>query len=89
CVQVRASRSDTTTRSVARRVRPQAESILHDPPIQRKAPFGAFFASAAPSATFVLSRFNTAPIITLFSERLYGLVRPFSAVSCVTNICVF
>ncbi|MDN0026709.1 MULTISPECIES: hypothetical protein, partial [Serratia] len=72
------------------RVRPQAESILHDPPIQRKAPFGAFFASAAPSATFVLSRFNTAPIvITLFSERLYALVRPFSAVRCVTNICVF
>ncbi|WP_223145762.1 hypothetical protein, partial [Serratia nevei] len=38
---------DTTTRSVARRVRPQAESILHDPPIQEKAPFGAFFVSAA------------------------------------------
>ncbi|WP_261439257.1 hypothetical protein, partial [Serratia marcescens] len=43
----RASRSDTTTRSVARRVRPQAESILHDPPIQKKAPFGAFFVSAS------------------------------------------
>ncbi|MFX2456552.1 hypothetical protein V6287_23375, partial [Serratia marcescens] len=44
------SRSDTTTRSVARRVRPQAESILHDPPIQKKAPFGAFFVSASPQS---------------------------------------
>ncbi|WP_204282136.1 hypothetical protein, partial [Serratia marcescens] len=70
-------------------VRPQAESILHDPPIQKKAPFGAFFASVAPSPTFVLSRFNTAPIITLFSERLYGLVRPFSAVRCAATVCVF
>ncbi|WP_204373326.1 hypothetical protein, partial [Serratia marcescens] len=60
----------------ARRVRPQAESILHDPPIQKKAPFGAFFASAAPSPTFVLSRFNIAPIIIpLFSARLYVLAR--------------
>ncbi|MEG7469980.1 hypothetical protein V6E34_21705, partial [Serratia marcescens] len=59
-VEVRASRSDTTTRSVARRVRPKAESILHDPPIQRKAPFGAFFVSAALTSTFSLfSLFTT------------------------------
>ncbi|MGM1178988.1 hypothetical protein, partial [Serratia marcescens] len=46
--------------------------------------------SPAPSPTFALSRFNTAPIvITLFSERLYGLVRPLSAVSCAANVCVF
>ncbi|WP_219728668.1 hypothetical protein, partial [Serratia marcescens] len=52
------------------RVRPQAESILHDPPIQKKAPFGAFFASAAPQPESLLSRFNTASIgISLFSER--------------------
>ncbi|MEL5390392.1 hypothetical protein PTR08_18865, partial [Serratia ureilytica] len=64
------SRSDTTTRSVARRVRPQAESILHDPPIQRKAPFGAFFASAAPQPESLLSRFNSAPIgIRVFPGR--------------------
>ena len=36
CVQVRAERSETTTHSVARRARPEAESILHDPPIQKK-----------------------------------------------------
>ena len=36
CVQVRAERSETTTHSVARRARPKAESILHDPPIQKK-----------------------------------------------------
>ena len=48
CVQVRAERSETTTHSVARRARPKAESILHDPPIQKKAPFGAFFASVPP-----------------------------------------
>ncbi|MGO2157344.1 MAG: hypothetical protein ACTH5V_16405, partial [Serratia proteamaculans] len=29
----------------ARRVRPKAELIPHDPPLQKKAPFGAFFAS--------------------------------------------
>ncbi|MEL5643577.1 hypothetical protein, partial [Serratia bockelmannii] len=46
------SRSDTTTRSVARRVRPQAESILHDPPIQKKAPFGAFSVSVSPTSLF-------------------------------------
>jgi len=57
-------------RSVARRVRPQAESILHDPPIQRKAPFGAFFVSVTPHPNLLLSRFNTASIgISLFSER--------------------
>jgi len=36
CVQVRAERSETTTHSVARRARPKPESILHDPPIQKK-----------------------------------------------------
>jgi hypothetical protein len=51
-------------------VRPEAESILHHPPIQKKAPFGAFFASAAPQPESLLSRFNNTPIIIpLFSER--------------------
>ncbi|MEL5513652.1 hypothetical protein PTR77_15150, partial [Serratia bockelmannii] len=59
------SRSDTTTRSVARRVRPQAESILHDPPIQKKAPFGAFFVSAS----------LTAPISLFFLYSLRAEIR--------------
>ncbi|HGM7740391.1 TPA: hypothetical protein ACKQIG_004060, partial [Serratia marcescens] len=79
--------SDTTTRSVARRVRPQAESILHDPPIQKKRLLShPHHRNLNP----LLSRFNNTPIvIPLFSERLYVLAKRLSAVNCAGNACVF
>ncbi|HGM6700734.1 hypothetical protein, partial [Serratia bockelmannii] len=74
--QVRASRSDMTTRSVARRVRPKAESILHDPPIQKKRLWALFSYPHHRNLNPLLSRFNMTPtIIPLFSERLYVLLR--------------